>query len=467
MTRNRGMVHANSSIIAMLQRVSDIFIILLTTCLISYYFSGDVTDVHFLSAFVTLSMFQLICGMTDYYRSWRGVRFSIEIQLLIKNWFFGVLFGYVVISFIIGSDVSIKYYAYWFLISSVGLIAARSFVRFAIHQLRTLGYNKRNIVIVGDSNAGFHFIDNIIKSPWLGFNVVGYYMEESNISEHYEGNNINYLGNTNELIEHAKNGGIDRVYIALSTEDNGLINQILSELSDTTCTAFLIPDVFTYNVLQSRSEIVNGIPVISLYDSPMSGVNMVIKRIEDIVLSTLIIALISPLLLVIACVIKLTSPGPVIFKQTRYGMDGKEISVFKFRSMTVMENDNSVVQAKKNDPRVTPFGAFLRKTSLDELPQFFNVICGDMSIVGPRPHAVAHNEQYRKLIHGYMMRHKMKPGITGWAQINGWRGETDTLEKMEKRIEYDLQYIQSWSLWLDLKIIFLTVFKGFVNKSAY
>ncbi|PLO77418.1 undecaprenyl-phosphate glucose phosphotransferase, partial [Klebsiella quasipneumoniae] len=175
--------------------------------------------------------------------------------------------------------------------------------------------------------------------------------------------------------------------------------------------------------------------------------NMIFKRIEDIVISSIILLFISPILLIIACLIKLTSPGPIIFKQTRYGMDGKPIKVWKFRSMSVMENDNKVIQATKNDIRITKIGRLLRRTSLDELPQFFNVLFGGMSIVGPRPHAVAHNEQYRNLIEGYMLRHKVKPGITGWAQINGWRGETDTLEKMEKRVEFDLEYIREWSIW--------------------
>ncbi|HDT5392275.1 TPA: exopolysaccharide biosynthesis polyprenyl glycosylphosphotransferase, partial [Klebsiella pneumoniae subsp. pneumoniae] len=191
------------------------------------------------------------------------------------------------------------------------------------------------------------------------------------------------------------------------------------------------------------------------------------KRLEDIILSLFILLLISPLLIIISLAVKITSPGPVIFRQTRYGMDGKPIKVWKFRSMVVMENDTEVKQATKDDVRVTNVGKFLRRTSLDELPQFFNVLFGEMSIVGPRPHAVSHNEQYRSLIEGYMLRHKVKPGITGWAQINGWRGETDTLDKMEKRIEFDLEYIRSWSVWLDLKIIVMTIFKGFVNKSAY
>ncbi|HBQ6826446.1 TPA: undecaprenyl-phosphate glucose phosphotransferase, partial [Klebsiella pneumoniae] len=236
---------------------------------------------------------------------------------------------------------------------------------------------------------------------------------------------------------------------------------------DTTCSVSLIPDILTFNILQSRTEEINGVPVVPLFDTPLNGINMVFKRVEDVFFSIIILFLISPVLAVIALLIKLTSPGPILFKQIRYGMDGKAIKVWKFRSMKVMENDDRVIQATKNDTRVTKVGGFLRKTSLDELPQFINVLFGSMSIVGPRPHAVAHNEQYRKLIQGYMLRHKVKPGITGLAQVNGWRGETDTLDKMEKRIEYDLEYIRTWNIVLDIKIIFLTVFKGFIGKTAY
>ncbi|HBL9150388.1 TPA: undecaprenyl-phosphate glucose phosphotransferase, partial [Escherichia coli] len=244
------------------------------------------------------------------------------------------------------------------------------------------------------------------------------------------------------------------------------MKELIKALTDTTCSVILIPDVFTFNILQSRTEEVNGIPVVPIFETPLNGINMVLKRLEDIILSVVILTLISPILIIISLCVKLTSPGPIIFKQTRYGMDGKPIKVWKFRTMVVMENDN-VTQATKNDVRVTKVGRFLRRTSLDELPQFFNVLFGGMSIVGPRPHAVIHNEQYRSLIEGYMLRHKVKPGITGWAQINGWRGETDTLEKMEKRVEYDLEYIREWSIWLDIRIIFLTIFKGFIGKAAY
>ena len=200
----------------------------------------------------------------------------------------------------------------------------------------------------------------------------------------------------------------------------------------------------------------------------MEGVNRFIKAAEDRILATLILVAISPLMLFIALGVKLSSPGPVLFKQKRHGWDGKPIKVYKFRTMRVHEEEEGkITQARRSDPRVTPFGAFLRRTSLDELPQFFNVLQGRMSIVGPRPHAVEHNEFYKEQVEAYMQRHRVKPGITGWAQINGWRGETDTLEKMRKRVEYDLYYIENWSLWFDLKIIFLTLFKGFVNKNAY
>jgi putative colanic acid biosynthesis UDP-glucose lipid carrier transferase len=199
----------------------------------------------------------------------------------------------------------------------------------------------------------------------------------------------------------------------------------------------------------------------------MTGANSVIKRLEDVILSSLILCLIAVPMLLISLAVKTSSPGPIFFRQKRYGIDGRSIEVWKFRSMRVLENGTEVIQARRNDCRVTPIGAFLRRTSLDELPQFINVLLGDMSIVGPRPHAVAHNEHYRGQISSYMLRHKVKPGITGWAQVNGWRGETDTLDKMRRRIEHDLAYIHNWSLWWDLKIVFLTIFKGFIHKNAY
>ena len=220
----------------------------------------------------------------------------------------------------------------------------------------------------------------------------------------------------------------------------------------------MVPDIFLFDLIQARIDHVNGLPVLAVCETPFYGVNGVVKRISDLVLAALILVLISPVLAAIAAAVKLSSPGPVIFRQRRYGLDGREIVVYKFRTMTVTEDGPVVAQATRNDSRVTPLGAILRRTSLDELPQFVNVIQGRMSIVGPRPHAVAHNEMYRKLIKSYMIRHKVRPGITGWAQVNGLRGETDTVEKMRARVAYDLDYLRNWSLALDLKIIWKTIF---------
>ncbi|EKO3944657.1 undecaprenyl-phosphate glucose phosphotransferase [Vibrio fluvialis] len=274
-------------------------------------------------------------------------------------------------------------------------------------------------------------------------------------------------GKVEPLIQLAKEDGIDEVYIALPMVARDRIRHYLDELSDSTVDTFLVPDLYTYNLSVSQLKEVGGVQTFSIFSSPFDGVGKFVKRVEDIIIGSMIALLISPVLLAVAIGVKLSSPGPVLFKQDRYGLGGKKIKVWKFRSMKVMENDAVVTQATKNDPRVTKFGAFIRRTSLDELPQFINVLQGSMSIVGPRPHAVAHNEQYRKLVDNYMIRHKIKPGITGWAQINGYRGETETVDKMDKRIRYDIQYMQNWSLWLDIKIIFLTVFKGFVSETAY
>jgi putative colanic acid biosysnthesis UDP-glucose lipid carrier transferase len=247
------------------------------------------------------------------------------------------------------------------------------------------------------------------------------------------------------------------IYIALPMASQPRILKLLEDLRDTTASIYFVPDIFVSDLIQARVDSIGGLPVVAVCESPFCGINGVVKRASDFVLATLILLLISPLMVAIALGVKLSSPGPVLFKQRRYGLDGKRIVVYKFRSMTVEEDGDLVRQATKNDSRVTRFGGFLRRTSLDELPQFINVLQGCMSVVGPRPHAVAHNEIYRKLIRGYMIRHKVKPGITGFAQVNGWRGETDTVDKMKRRIEYDLQYLRNWSLLLDLQIIFKTI----------
>lgn len=274
-------------------------------------------------------------------------------------------------------------------------------------------------------------------------------------------------GSLTDLIADARAGKFDYVYIALPADAEARTLQLIHDLTDTTVTVYVIPDLFVFDLLHARWSNLGGVPVVSVFESPFYGVDGWLKRAEDIILGTLILLLAALPMLLITAAIKLTSAGPVLFKQRRYGLNGEVIEVLKFRSMQVCEDGHRIAQATRNDPRVTRIGQFLRRTSLDELPQFINVLRGSMSIVGPRPHAIAHNEQYRQLIHGYMLRHKVKPGITGWAQINGWRGETDTLEKMQKRVEFDLHYMRNWSLWLDIKIIFRTALTEFFGKNAY
>jgi putative colanic acid biosysnthesis UDP-glucose lipid carrier transferase len=261
--------------------------------------------------------------------------------------------------------------------------------------------------------------------------------------------------------------GIDLIYIALPMASQPRIIKLLEELRDTTASIYFVPDIFVSDLVQARVDTIGDLPVVAVCETPFYGFNGLVKRLEDSVLASLILVMIAPLLIALAIGVKLSSPGPVLFKQRRYGVDGRKIVVYKFRTMTVAEDGEVVRQATKNDSRITPFGGFLRKTSLDELPQFINVLQGRMSVVGPRPHAVAHNELYRKLIRGYMIRHKVRPGITGLAQVNGYRGETDTVEKMKARIEYDLAYLRNWSLVLDLQIILKTIVVVLKKQNAY
>jgi putative colanic acid biosynthesis UDP-glucose lipid carrier transferase len=270
-----------------------------------------------------------------------------------------------------------------------------------------------------------------------------------------------------DAVDAARTGEIDLIYIAFPLRAEPRINELLAQLSDTTASVYLAADFFAYNLLHARWGALGGVPTVSLHETPFYGVDGWLKRLEDMVLGALILMIITIPMLIIGICIKLTSRGPALFRQRRYGLNGEVIHVLKFRSMSVTEDGAEITRATEGDARVTQLGAFLRRTNLDELPQFFNVLEGTMSIVGPRPHAVAHNELYRGKIQGYMLRHKVKPGITGWAQVNGWRGGTDTLEKMEKRIEYDLDYIRHWSLLWDLQIIVMTVFGSGARRNAY
>ncbi len=328
-------------------------------------------------------------------------------------------------------------------------------------------------VIVGFSDLSRKLTHQFKQNPRLKMGCMGFFDDRwsQRIPEYLPKNRRRQpetLGSIASAAEFVKTYNVQHIYIALPLSAQPRVLALLDELRDTTASIYFIPDIVSFNLIQANISTINGIPILTVCESPFIGINSIIKRVSDVVLSLSILLLIAPLMLLIAAGVKLSSRGPVLFKQRRYGLDGKDIVVYKFRSMTVMEDDaQQINQATRNDPRITRFGGFLRRTSLDELPQFINVLQGRMSIVGPRPHAISHNEMYRSLIKGYMIRHKVKPGITGWAQINGFRGETDLLEKMQARIDYDLDYLRNWSLFLDLLIIFKTISVVIEDKNAY
>ncbi len=353
----------------------------------------------------------------------------------------------------------------WFLVTPVALFLAHVAMRWYIHRMHDIG-RARRAVIVGGNEAGERLARRLRGNEFLLTDFLGYF-DDRKPERIMAAARPDYIGHTAGLRDYIIEHRIDVVYISLPISQKDRISALLEVMRDTTVSVYVVPDIFTYDLIQARIDQIGGIPVIAILETPFTSINALNKRLSDIVLSLLILILISPVMLVVALLVKLTSPGPIIFKQRRYGLNGEEIIVYKFRSMKVMEDGAQIRQATKDDERVTPIGRFLRRTSLDELPQFINVLQGRMSIVGPRPHAVAHNEMYRKLISGYMLRHKAKPGITGWAQVNGLRGETDTVDKMAARVQFDLDYLRNWSLSLDLLIIFKTIWLVFKDVRAY
>ena len=354
----------------------------------------------------------------------------------------------------------------WLLWAPLSVVATRfAFRRVAPAVARLQGSAKR-AVICGINTQGLALARRIGDSPYVTTELMGFFDDRTN--DRFAGqHDYPLLGKLTDLPGYVKRESVGIIYLSLPMAAHPSILKLFDDLRDTTVSIYFVPDLFVTDVIQGRVDMVDEFPVVAVCETPFVGLSGIIKRISDIVLSAVFLFLAAPLMLAVALGVKLTSPGPVLFKQRRYGLGGEEILVYKFRSMTVCEDGSVVRQAQKGDSRVTPFGAFLRKSSLDELPQFLNVLQGQMSIVGPRPHAVAHNEMYRKLVKGYMVRHKVKPGITGWAQVNGCRGETDTVDKMQRRIDYDLEYLRNWSPRLDFFIIFKTFEVVLRGSQAY
>jgi putative colanic acid biosysnthesis UDP-glucose lipid carrier transferase len=326
--------------------------------------------------------------------------------------------------------------------------------------------SRRTAVVVGAGALGVKVANALSMSVDSGVDFVGYFDDRADSRVHRDALPAR-LGGLKDVAAYVSANGVREVYITLPLGSQPRIVDLLERVQGTTASLYFVPDVFGISIIQGRLQDMNGVPVVGICETPFTGTNELVKRWSDVILSIVILLLMAPLMLLVAIGVKLSSPGPIIFAQRRNGLDGSEITVYKFRSMTTQDNGAVVPQATRDDPRITPFGAFIRRTSLDELPQFFNVLAGTMSIVGPRPHAVAHNELYRQVIKAYMVRHKVKPGITGWAQVNGHRGETDTIEKMQSRVEYDLEYLRNWTLRLDLQIIARSIRFLFFDKRAF
>jgi putative colanic acid biosynthesis UDP-glucose lipid carrier transferase len=357
----------------------------------------------------------------------------------------------------------------WFVATPPVLVGSALVLRQWLRLAMVSSSNARRVVIVGINRMSLDLARHIRARPEVGLKFHCFFDDNDKSQSHArlaEENGFDVCEGVSGIREFVNTRHIDVVFIALPV-GKPRTQALLDELRDTTSSVYLIPNISLLDLIQAQSLDIFGIPVIALCESPFAGIRGLVKRTTDVVLASLLLIAAAPLMLAIWIAIKRTSPGPALFKQDRYGLDGERIIVYKFRTMHCQENGARIVQAKRSDPRVTPLGRFLRRTSLDELPQLVNVLQGSMSIVGPRPHAVAHNEQYRRLISGYMVRHKVVPGITGLAQVNGCRGETATLDDMKRRVDYDLEYLRHWCWLLDIKIMFKTLAIVIRDKHAY
>jgi putative colanic acid biosysnthesis UDP-glucose lipid carrier transferase len=355
----------------------------------------------------------------------------------------------------------------WLLATPVALIIVNAGLQEFARRLLYDPAVARRVAFVGCNEASLALAQRIQANCDLGLRVQGFFEDRSPTRLGTMGGEVRILGTLGNIAEYVKRRGIDLIFIALPVRHIQRVVNLLDELRDTTASIYYVPDIFVFDLIQARTGEILGVPVVALCETPFCGYRGVVKRITDVALAAAILVLAAPIMGAIAIAVKRSSPGPILFKQRRYGLDGEEIIVYKFRTMTVAEDGERITQATRSDARVTPLGRFLRRHSLDELPQLINVLQGHMSLVGPRPHAIAHNEEYRKLIKGYMVRHKVPPGITGLAQVNGHRGETAQVEEMRARVEYDLEYLRHWSPLLDLKILAVTAMRLLRDEKAY
>jgi putative colanic acid biosynthesis UDP-glucose lipid carrier transferase len=434
---------------------------------------AEISDVVFDQNYVVLSLLAGVICLVLFDVRTAGVGQLLPRKASLSGGVFMRWVALVVILLVIGfatkmsSEYSRRVMLIWFVVTPFFLIVANLAVLEVRRRLVLDPSNKRRVVFAGFNDVSQRLAQRLKSNSDLCMGVDGYFDDRSVERLTAAPGAERILGRLPDLADYVKIHGIDVIFVSLPIRHVARVMQLLDDLRDTTASIYYVPDIFVFDLIQARAGDIQGMPVVALCETPFAGYRGVLKRAMDILIASTALVVMSPLILLIALMVRQSSPGPIIFRQRRYGLDGKEITVYKFRTMNVMENSDRVVQASRGDARVTRVGRFLRRYSLDELPQLLNVVQGRMSLVGPRPHAVAHNEEYRKLIKGYMVRHKVLPGITGLAQVSGCRGETTTLDAMQARIEYDLEYLRSWSIKLDLVILFRTAVQLFRDDKAY
>jgi putative colanic acid biosynthesis UDP-glucose lipid carrier transferase len=401
------------------------------------------------------------------YQSWRGQRIGKMLWRLTIAWIIVVILGMLIVFSIHRSeDISRLWLGAWIVMTIALLTTLRVITYYTLWNMRRNGFNLKALAVVGSTEYGGVLVDLVRSAPQAGFRAVCVLDEAGAVGARSSG--VPVTTRFEDIVRLVRQRRIHEIWLALPLSEEQTIFRFVREFRNDFVNIRFMPDVRTFPLFNHSISDVLGIPSINFATSRVSELGTTSKMLFDQMFAITTLITLIPVFILLAVLVKLSSPGPVFFKQRRKGVNGNEFNIYKFRSMKLhSEEPGKLTQAKALDSRITPIGTFLRKTSLDELPQFINVLRGEMSVVGPRPHAIEHDELYKDQVDGYMYRYRIKPGITGWAQINGYRGETDRVEKMAERVKYDLFYIQNWSFWLDIKIVLLTIVKGFVHKNAY
>lgn len=466
----KTLLQRRSSVSNMFQQALDgASVIGVTWGLIKYNYSSVAvyTDFYLIMLLVLLGVLAITYDHFGIYRN--NANFAMKAIVLFKAWTvtFLVLLAIAFLakqSSVYSRSIITQIYIFGYLTQLILHLTTR----FIYQKYFLKNVQKEKVVIIGQCRLAHYLQHKISSNPWIAQEIVGFIPLPGDVGPRRgRKTDPQTLGNIDELTALIDQHDIDTIYVVTPIISSAALEDIYNKVLDQHVSVHWIPDIFSLRLINHSLKEISGIPVITLSETPLVGVRLLAKEMEDKILSAIILLLISPLLLAIAIAVKLSSPGPVFFRQNRAGWNGKTFKIWKFRSMVVHEPENGVVkQAEKNDSRITKVGAFIRKTSLDELPQLFNVLLGDMSLVGPRPHAIQHDEEYSQRIFDYFARHHIKPGITGLAQVRGLRGETKDIDQMIQRVESDIEYINNWSISLDISILFRTVF-AFTGKSAY